>query len=140
MFLAIIVEGELVRPPIVSLPGIVGALENKIGGSIIPDDENNVALQIFAQGGEFANINAAKPIVRDRECGGGLPLAFAQTIFTNRGLGLGAAAEGAVPGHESSPCPTVIAHAVDIEGELSGGIGADENIQLSPARMLVCEQ
>src|SRR6185436_6736125 len=48
MVLAIVVERELVRPAIVSLPRRVRALEKKIRAAIIAHDENHVALQPFA--------------------------------------------------------------------------------------------
>src|SRR5829696_3010294 len=45
---AIIVEGKLRRPAVVSLPSVVTALENKVGLAVIADNKDDVALNPLA--------------------------------------------------------------------------------------------
>src|SRR5205807_9118720 len=65
LVLAVVVERELARPAIVRLPRRVRTLENEIGRAIVADDEDEVALQSIALGGEFAEVNAARPVLRN---------------------------------------------------------------------------
>src|SRR5207244_3691308 len=67
LVLAVVVEGELIWPAIVSLPGRVRALENEVSSAVIANDEDYIALQSLAFRGEFAEIDAAGPIVWNRD-------------------------------------------------------------------------
>ena len=62
--LAVVIEREVVRPAVISLPGIVAALEEKIGRAVVADNENDVALLarvgiLVGEQLELAEIDAA---------------------------------------------------------------------------------
>src|ERR1043166_7840522 len=59
-FLAIIIERELRRPTVVCLPGVIAALENEIGRSIVAHDEDDVALHATRECGELREINRSE--------------------------------------------------------------------------------
>ena len=73
--LAVIIEGELIRPSVVGLPGKVAHLKNEIGLSVIADDESQITLPTFALSGQLADVNSAGPIAWDYDLGRGRPRA-----------------------------------------------------------------
>src|SRR5439155_17493407 len=74
--LAIVVEGELARPAVVSLPGVGAALEEEVGAAPVGDDERDVALPAPVLRRQLPEIDAAGPVVRDRDLNRGLPSAL----------------------------------------------------------------
>src|SRR5688572_14695944 len=85
---AVIVEREIVGPAVVGGPGGVAALKQKIAAPIIAHNKNNIALELFAYGGELSKVHSAQPVFRDvqRDCW--FPLALAHAFLANRRIGL----------------------------------------------------
>ena len=99
------VEREVVRPAVVGLPGIVGALEQDVGRAIVADDEDDVALPVrlgvpFDDRREPPEIDAAEPVGGNRQTDGRLPPALVQVLGAGRGDRLGLALERAERRHE----------------------------------------
>jgi hypothetical protein len=82
------VDGIVGRPAVVGRPGQITALEEKIAGTIISNDEDDVALNVFLLGGELTEVNPAEPILRNLNLDRRLPIAFADIVFTHRRIGL----------------------------------------------------
>src|SRR2546430_7175686 len=49
--------------------------------AIVADDEDDVALQSIALGGEFAEVNAARPVLRNFDPGTRFPLTIAHAFL-----------------------------------------------------------
>ena len=92
LLLAVVVERELAGPAVVGVPGGVGALEQEVGPAVVADDEDDVALQPLALGRELAEVDAAGPVVGDRQRDGTAPRRI-------RGAASGRSADRA------GPCP-----------------------------------
>jgi hypothetical protein len=122
---AVIVEGELRRPAIVSAPGGVTALEGEISGAIVADDEDDVGLKLLSVGGEFAEVDAAGPIARDLEFDAGFPGAIAEAFVGDGRIGLSDAADFTEGMHFAGAFAAVVTHAEEVESEIRAGIGAD---------------
>ena len=122
---AVVVEGELRGPAVVGLPRVVAALVDEVGAAIIAHDEDDVALQAFERGGEFADIDAAHPVGGDFDFRARLPRAVANTLGPDWRIGLHFSLERTESLHEASAIAAVVAEAEDIEGEARCGIGAD---------------
>src|SRR5207302_5444507 len=114
LVLAIVIEGKLIRPAIVSLPGCVRTLEDEVGWAFIAHDKNEIALQALALRGEFAEIDAADPIAWNFKGGAWLPLAFAQPVRANQRIGLHFSRKRPETEHVASACAAVITHAIEI--------------------------
>ena len=125
LVLAVVIQRELGGPAVVGLPGIVGALEQVARLALIADDEDDVALEAFLELGEFGHVDAADPILREKQLGTGLPLAEAFAFRTDLRIGLDATFERAHVAHESPGLPAVKTHSVDVDGEVRRRIGAD---------------
>ncbi len=63
-------------------------MKKKVALSIVADDEDQVALQLLALLRELAYVNAAEPVVWNRESGRRFPLAFTQADVAHRRVGL----------------------------------------------------
>ena len=86
--LAVVVERILAGPAVVSVPGGVGDLEEKVGLAIVADDEDDVALELLALGRQLAEVDAAGPIGGDRDRRARGPRAFAQPLGADGRVGL----------------------------------------------------
>ena len=113
----VVIESKLIRPTIVRLPGCVGTLKNEIRAPVVAHDENHVALELLAFGGEFAKVNAAHPVARDFESGARFPLTVAQTIFSNGRVGLSVALEWPKSCDVPPTGAAVVTHAINIQRE-----------------------
>jgi len=117
-------------PPIVGGPRQFAALKQQITGAVIADDEDDVALQVFFLGGQLSQVDAAQPIVGNLEFHGGLPLAFAQVVFTDGRVGLRDAIERIKTFHQPRPVSVVVAGSIDLQLERRLRIRADHDPQL----------
>ena len=63
--LTIVVEGVIVGPAVVGLPGVVRALEEHIGFAVVGDDKDDVGLETTFQEGELAEVHPADPVFGD---------------------------------------------------------------------------
>ena len=81
--LMVCINREIGWPAVVSRPGQVTALKEQIAGAIIADDENNVALNSAGLFRQFPQLDAAQPIFGNLKFYRGLPIAFAQVVFTD---------------------------------------------------------
>ena len=124
-FFTIIIERKLAWPAIVSLPGRVGALEQKIRASVIAHDEDHVALPAFHFSSEFAEINSAQPVLGDFERGARLPPTFAQTVLCLRRVRLHPAFERSKAQDVSAARAAIKPHAIQVDSERRGGTCAD---------------
>ncbi len=132
--LAVVIQRELRGPPVVGLPGVVGALEQVARLALVADDEDDVALEAFLEFGELGHVDAADPIVGDQELGAGLPLAEAFPFRAHLGVGLNPSFEGPQVPHEAPGLPAVEAHPVDVDGEVRDRVGADVEGEVLPSR------
>ena len=124
----IVVERELIGPAIVGLPGVIAALEQKIGLPIVAHDEDHVALQTAVQGGQLAEIDTAQPIGRNRQLGRRLPLAVAQPFRADLGLRLGSAGKLAQLLDQPPAVTAVVTGAKNVERKFRRRVGADEKL------------
>src|ERR1043166_154051 len=122
--IAIVVQGELAGPAIISLPGRVRTLKDQARIPVVAHDENNVALPAFALGGELSEINPAQPIGRNRQPRAGLPVTIAHPLLTDGRVRLGHSLEWAKRQLVVSAFAAVVAHAVDVDCERRWRIGA----------------
>ena len=129
------VERVVVRPAVVGLPGVVGALEEDVGRAIVADDEDDVALPVglvvaVGERREPSQVDAAGPVAAESSAGvARLPPALVQV--------LGAGRRG-----PAGPCPrsgpsffieprtaaAVIAHAEDLDPEPPRRVGRDHDV------------
>src|SRR5205807_8462521 len=93
-FFAVIVEGPLARPAIVCRPRRVTALEEEVAFPVVTDNEDNVALKILVCSCQLAEVDATWPILWYGQANTRLPLAFAQALGSNGGVGLGLSRKG----------------------------------------------
>ena len=139
--LVVVVKRPLVsRPTVVGLPGHVAALEEQIAGAIIAHDEDDVALHAALLGSEFAQIDAAQPIVWNLKFYGRFPLAFAQTVFAYQRIGLGFARQRIETLHETTAGSAVVTRAEDFQIKLRHWIRAHHDLDRVASATLVSEQ
>ena len=79
------VDRVVARPAVVGLPGVVGALEQDVGRAVVADDEDDVALPVGLDVGvderrQPAEVDAAGPVVGNRQRGRRLPPALVQVL------------------------------------------------------------
>ena len=141
------VEGIVVRPAVVGLPGVVGALEQDVGRAIVADDEDDVALPVglgvvVGDGREPAQVDAAGPVAGDRQRRGRLPPALVAGSW-GRASGSGCALPSNGPSSSTSraPAAAVIAHAEDLDPEPAAAGRVETMMSIvSPALTLCFEQ
>lgn len=97
--------------------------------SIFFHDEDDVALVAVGGAGEFSEIHAADPVVGDLEGDGFFPLAFSDAVGAGFGSGLRGDGEVGDLVDVATAVSGVVAHAVEIDGDFGGGIGAQEDIE-----------
>src|ERR1051326_8466901 len=95
-------------------------------------DVDHVALPPLARRGQFADINAADPITRNRDGRRRFPLALAEPLLSDGRVRLHFALERAQARNLPPSCAAVEAGAVNVERELGGRVRADENTQGFP--------
>src|SRR4051812_9636038 len=91
--MAVIVEGEVVWPPIVRLPRGIGALKNEVRLTVVANDKDDVALQAFALGCQFPKIDSAQPVLGNCQRRACVPAAVPDSIRPEGRLGLDRAFE-----------------------------------------------
>ena len=131
--LGIGVDRKMARPSVVGVPGVVGALEENVGGAVVGDDERDVALPggLRVVGGDHrkpAEVHTADPVGGNLDPCRGLPAALVEIFFARRGVGLRDAVEGPERRHQPSAAATVVAHPKDLKLEPGGGISRDEKL------------
>ena len=127
------VDRVVVRPAVVRLPGVVAALEEDVGGAVVADDEDDVALPVRCSTlsgirGEPAEIDAAGPVGGNLQFRRGLPAAFAQRRVRSAGPAASSLkrAEGR---HETRAASAIIAHAKDFDLKSARRVGADHDLK-----------
>ena len=128
------VDGRLVRPAVVGLPGVVAALKQHVGRAVVADDEDHVALPIglvhgVGQRGEPAQVDAAGPVGGDRQFDGRLPTALVHGPRVGLRRGLRLAVEGAELLHQPRSAAAVVARAKDLDLILRGRLGGNHDLE-----------
>ena len=131
--LGIGVDRKMARPGVVGVPGVVGALEEDVGGAVVGDDEGDVALPggcrvVGGDHGKPAEVHAADPVGGNLDPCRGLPAALVEIFFAGLGVGLRHALKGAKRRHQPGTAAAVVAQPKDLEPEPGWGIGGDEKL------------
>src|SRR5262249_55407546 len=127
--LAIVVQRPIIRPAVVGRPGRVAALEEKVAGPVVADDEDQVTLQFLLFGGQLAEVDATGPV-----CGGEVlrhrpPAALAQALGAPGRVSLAWALKGAEPTQVPAALALVITEPIQIDDEWRRRVGADHDGQ-----------
>src|SRR5262249_39464455 len=125
-------ERPVIRPAIVGGPGRVAALEQKVAGPVVPDDEDDIALQLLALGGQLAEVDAARPVVGDGERRRRLPSALAQALHADLRVGLRFAGKRAKLTGVAASLTAVVAQAIEVYHERRRRVRADHDLQRLP--------
>src|SRR5437588_6269422 len=123
--LAVVVKRPLAGPAVVCRPGGIAALEEKVTGAVIADNKDDVALQLFTLRGELADVDAARPILRDRKAHARLPLAFAQALHADGRIRLRFTFERAQMQYVPAALALIVTEAVQIDHKRRRRVGAD---------------
>src|SRR5205823_415320 len=126
---AVVVQRPLARPAVVSGPGGVAALKEEVASPVVANDKDDVALQLVAFGRQFAEINAAGPILGDDQAGGRFPVALAQPFSADCWVRLASALERANPEQVAAALALVVTEPVEIQDKGRRRIGTDHDIQ-----------
>src|SRR4029079_9524621 len=93
--------------------------------AVVAHDEDRVALDGLALGGELGEVDAARPVRGDRDRRAGLPLADPQAVRVDQRILLDLSGERAEVADVPRARAAVVAHAVEVDGELGLGVRAD---------------
>src|SRR5206468_673646 len=104
-----------------------------VGGAVVRDDEDDIALVTVPGRRQLAEVNAAGPILRHLNGNRRLPAAFAESFLPERWRGLRLALERTEGSHQTPAQPLVIPKAVDIDVNRRRLGDADEHLQLVSA-------
>src|SRR5262249_36216359 len=122
------VQGVVVRPLVVSLPGVVRALKHEVRRAIIADDKDEVTLIAMALGRQLAKVDAADPDLRDLQGVARVPATFAQALLADARGRLCVALERPEFADVPAALALVVTKAVQVEGEVGGWRCADEEV------------
>jgi hypothetical protein len=105
-------------------------LKQDIAGAIVGDYKNNVALPVgfvglFSDGRKSAEINAAEPIVRDREFIARFPSAFMKGFFAGFRSRLLDSLDGIGACHQAGTFAAVVAGAKELDFELASWLSGN---------------
>lgn len=128
------VEGVIVGPTVVGLPGIVTALEKDVCRSIIANDEDDVALPTggaspFRQQGEPAEVDTAGPIGGNLQLARRFPFTLAKPAVADGRIGLHCPLEGPQGRHQPGTFSPVVSHAENLDLKLFRRVGAHHDVE-----------
>src|SRR5262249_1348205 len=123
------VEGVIVGPGVVRLPGVVAALEHEVGRPVIADNEDDVTLIPMLDGRKLAEEHAPDPGLGNLQRGAWLPGTFAQPLFADRWGELRFAGKRTEALDVPSSLALVVAETVQVDDKLRRRIGTDEKIE-----------
>ena len=113
-------------------------MEQQVAGTVIANDEDDVALQVFYLGGQLPEVDTAQPIVGDLEFYSGLPLTFAQVVFADGRGRLRDSMEQVKSLHQPGPVSIVVARSEDLQFECRRRIRADHDLHLLASTHTIC--
>src|SRR5262249_52467273 len=103
------------------------ALKEEVTSPVVTDDEDDVALQFLAFGGQFAQVDAAGPIFRDGDLRSRFPAAFAQSFLTDFGVGLRCTLKWAEVQQMPAAFAAIVTQAVQVDREGRRRVCADHD-------------
>src|SRR5439155_16736421 len=114
---AVVIERPEVGPAVVSRPGGVRTLEEKVAFSVVTDDEDHVTLKFLPFLRELREIDAAEPVRWNREPHHRRPRALAQALVSHGRIRLRRAPKRTEPLHVTATLAAVITHPVEVNHE-----------------------
>src|SRR5438876_635479 len=122
---AVVIERPEVGPAVVSRPGGIGTLEEKVAIPVVADDEDHVTLEFLPFLGELGEIDAAGPAHWNRESRRRPPRALAQALPPHGRIRLRRALERTEAFHVTATLAAVITHPVEVDHKDRRRVRAD---------------